>query len=87
MNINNDGTFNIPSENNTGKWIQVDGMILWQYDNKATYRGNIAGNVMACLNSTFSGLNGCWYAIKADTTMLAKEEMAEFDSAGNKAKK
>ena len=71
------------------KWIQNDGMILFQYDtaNKTTYGGNFTGNVMVGRMSTFAGLNGCWYAIKdGGTIMRDKEHKLEFDSSGTKAR-
>lgn len=87
ITFNNNGTFS--TQNYTGKWVQRDGKILFQYDtsNKTTYGGNFAGNAMVGIMSTFAGLNGCWYAIRAgSTTMLAEERKPEFDSSGNKAK-
>jgi hypothetical protein len=64
---------------------------LFQFDQwdsiKTTYGGNVAGNAMVGTMSTFAGLNGCWYAIRAgSTTMLAKERKPEYDASGNKAK-
>jgi hypothetical protein len=90
ITFNNDGTFST-SEASAGKWVQTDGMILFQFDQfdsiKTTYGGNLAGNAMVGMSSTFAGLNGCWYAIRVgSTTMLAKERKPEFDSSGNKAK-
>jgi hypothetical protein len=90
LTFNNDGTFNISGDLG-GKWVQNDGMILFQFDQwdsiKTTYGGNFAGNSMVGTMSTFAGLNGCWYAIRVgSTTMLAKERKPEFDASGNKAK-
>jgi hypothetical protein len=87
ITFNANGTFSLPPSS-TGKWVQVEGMILWQFDNlKTTYGGNVAGSAMTGLMSTFGGLKGCWYAIKAGaTTMTAKERKPELDVAGNKAK-
>lgn len=88
ITFNSNGTFNIPSQNLAGKWIESDGKILWQFDtSKATYGGNSSGNAMAGIMSTFSGSNGCWYAIKAGSTITkAEERKAEFDASGEKAK-
>jgi hypothetical protein len=85
ITFNSDGTFKTSS---TGKWVQIEGKILWQYDGlKTTYGGNVSGNAMTGVSSTFGGLNGCWYAIKAGSTaMLAEERKAEFDDSGNKVK-
>jgi hypothetical protein len=86
ITFNNNGTFNIP--NYIGKWVQNDGMILFQFDTvKTTYGGNLAGNAMVGMMSTFGGTNGCWYAIRVgSTTMRAEERKPEFDASGNKAR-
>ena len=70
------------------KWMQVNGMILWQYDGlKTTYGGYIVENAMIGSMSSFTGENGCWYVLNTGcTTMLAEECKAEFGSSGNKAK-
>ena len=90
ITFNNDGTFSTSEDevSETGKWVQNDGMVLFQFDSfKTTYGGNLAGNVMVGIMSTFAGLNGCWYAIKVgSTTMLAKERKPEFDASGKKTK-
>jgi hypothetical protein len=87
ITLNNNGTFS--SQGYTGKWIQNDGMILFQYDtaNKTTYGGNFIGNSMVGMMSTFAGLNDCWYAIRVGSTIMRDEEhKLEFDSSGTKAK-
>jgi hypothetical protein len=90
ITFNNDGTFSTSEDDTseTGKWVQNDGMILFQFDPvKTTYGGNSAGNAMVGMMSTFAGSSGCWYAIKVgSTTMLAKERKPEFDASGKKAK-
>ena len=87
ITFNNNGTFS--SQGYTGKWIQNDGMILFQYNtaNKTTYGGNFTGNAMVGIMSTFAGLNGCWYAIRVGITIMRDEDhKLEFDSSGTKAK-
>jgi hypothetical protein len=65
ITFNTNGAFSIPSQNLAGKWVQNDGMILFQFDtSKTTYGGNVAGNAMVGMQSTFTGSNGCWYATK-----------------------
>lgn len=88
ITFNSDGTFSVPSEGNTGKWVQNEGTIQWQYDTvKTTYGGNFVKNAMVGIMSTFAGLNGCWYAIRAgSTTMKAEEAKPEFNTSGQKAK-
>ena len=61
ITFNNDGTFSTSEDevSETGKWVQNDGMVLFQFDSfKTTYGGNLAGNVMVGIMSTFAGLNG-----------------------------
>ncbi|MFY9199587.1 MAG: hypothetical protein ACOX7X_07300 [Methanosarcina flavescens] len=88
ITFNSNGTFSIPSQNLSGRWIQSDGMILWQFNtSKTSYGGNLAGNAMVGIMSTFTGSNGCWYAIRAGSTiMLAEERKAKFDAAGEEVK-
>ena len=87
ISFDNNGTFR-GGEFETGKWTQNDCMILFQYDTvKTTYGGNIVGNTMVGMMSTFEGSNGCWYAIKVGSTIMSAEEhKPEFDASGNKAK-
>ena len=85
ITFNSNGTLSSPPAH--GKWVQVEGMISWQYDNMTTtYSGNIVGNAMVGLMSTFTGWNGCWYATK---TVVAKKMVAErkpmLNVIGNKA--
>jgi hypothetical protein len=83
ITFNSDGTF--INQSLKGKWVQNDGMILFQFDNKATYGGNFAGNAMVGMMSTFTGSNGCWYAIRAGSTIVSTEEhKPELDASGNK---
>jgi hypothetical protein len=84
ITFNNNGTFSNPPY--TGKWVQSDGKILFQFDTaKTTYGGNFAGNAMVGAMSTFAGLNGCWYAIRVGST-ITKAEEAELDASGAKTK-
>jgi hypothetical protein len=89
ITADNDGKFNIPTQKLTGKWVQNDGMILFQFDNnKVTYGGNFAGNAIVGMMSTFEGLNGCWYAIREGSTIAkAGECKPEFDASGYKTEK
>jgi hypothetical protein len=46
ITFNDNGTF-ISSDWDSGKWMQVNGMILWQYDGlKTAYGGYIVENAM-----------------------------------------
>ena len=69
--FNNDGTFS-DSQGGSGKWTSNDGQLLFQYNNSlhTSYEGSIVDHAVVGISSTFSGLSGCWYAIK--TTAKAK---------------
>jgi hypothetical protein len=88
ITFNNNGTFSVPSQNLAGKWVQNDGMILFQFDiSKTTYGGNFVGNAMVGIMSTFTGLNGCWYAIRQGSTIMRIEERKpELDASGKSTK-
>ena len=88
ITFNNNGTFT--SAPYTGKWVQTDRMILFQFDQppKTTYAGNTVENAMVGIMSTFAGGNGCWYAIKVGSTIAPVEEAKpEFDASGKKQDK
>lgn len=87
ITFNNNGTFSVPAQSITGKWVQNDGTVLFQIDNtKVTYGGNVVGKVIVGMMSTFEGSNGCWYAIREGTTVVKVEERKpELDLSGNKA--
>jgi hypothetical protein len=87
INFSPDGTFSVPEQGFIGKWIQNDGMILFQFDDsKTTYGGNITGNAMVGVSSDFERIKGCWYAIKEGSIITPSEEhKPEFDLTGKKA--
>jgi hypothetical protein len=87
MMLNGDGTLTVLSSE-TGEWVENDGKIMWRFDTgPAVYSGDIIGPAMVGINSTFQGLNGCWYAVAGGSSaMTAKTHGAEYDVAGNKAK-
>ena len=85
MMLNGDGTLSVLTSE-TGEWVENDGKIMWRFDTgPAVYSGDIIGPVMLGISSTFQGLNGCWYALVGDGTMMAsKAPKTEYDAAGNK---
>ena len=99
--FNNDGTFSHTAGQASrpwGKWVQIDGMILWQFSPSTglkgycatTYSGNKVGNVVAGL-MIYGNPNriyrGRWYAIKTGTKLYNLEEgKPEFDVTGKKTK-
>jgi len=49
-----------------GVWVQVAGVFMFQFANsKVTYAGNLADKSVTGINSTFAGLNGCFYMLEA----------------------
>ena len=81
-----DGTF-ADSQGHGGNWSEDPGMMELQYTPpiRTTYAGNVQGNAMVGISSTFGGLQGCWYAIKEGTQIFrAAEKKAKHDLAGNK---
>jgi hypothetical protein len=85
--FNANGTYTIPSEGNSGKWAISENLLIRDYNSAATiYAGYGSGNVIAGSMSTMSGLNGCWYMIKAGVTGLAAAPAKKGpDSSGSKA--
>jgi hypothetical protein len=84
MNLNGDGTLSLPP-NRTARWVENDGKIMWRLDNSPTvYSGDIIGQSMVGIMSTFQGRNGCWYATKGfSPTMAFEAHKPELDVAGN----
>jgi hypothetical protein len=65
-------------------------MLIFNTDGSATgYAGNIAGNAMLGISTTFDGKNGCWYAIRGGVKAAASKGAAakapRVDFAGNKS--
>jgi hypothetical protein len=97
--FNNDGTFSHTADTESrpwGKWVQVDGMILWQFKLSTglkgycatSYSGNKLGNVMVGL-MIYGNPNriyrGRWYAIKTGTKLYnLKKDKPGFDITGKK---
>ena len=88
ITFNANGTFTT-GDGGSGKWNSHDGQILFQYENSlhTTYGGAVVDNAMVGISSTFSGLNGCWYAVKTTaTSKSAAEHKPKHDSSGGPAK-
>lgn len=93
MTFNADGTFTQPQWNYTGKWTEVAGTVMWQYDPpdpRPIYAGNRAGTAITGLMCSWGvgkgvGTPGTFYAIaEAPTVAEAEAERvtAEYDPAG-----
>ncbi|MFZ1135931.1 MAG: hypothetical protein WAN69_13350 [Candidatus Korobacteraceae bacterium] len=88
VTFNANGTF-ADSQGHGGNWSEDPGMMELQYTPpiRTTYAGNVQGNAMVGISSTFSGLQGCWYAVKEGIVIFtAAEKKATHDLAGNKHK-
>jgi hypothetical protein len=85
MSFNANGTFTLAPY--TGKWTENSGKVIWKFDApiNTAYGGDEMSNAMLGISSTFAGTNGCWYALRAGTS-LAAETKAEHDAAGVKTK-
>lgn len=85
MTINADGTWS-NGEGFTGQWVAVAGELMFQFDNlQTTYAGNLADLSVTGIQSTFSGLDGCFYMLQegAPTEFaLARRAEGKADSGG-----
>jgi hypothetical protein len=83
------GIFRILQYNQTGKWVETPGMVLWNFDTpntRTSYGGTIAGHVMHGIMGDFNVsplVRGCWYATK-EGVKEAIDEQPESDPAGKK---
>src|SRR5262245_47172326 len=77
MTLNANGTWT-SSENYTGPWIQVAGMLMFTFNNSdTTYAGVLASKSITGISTTFSGLTGCFYMLQAGVpTSFAEERVA-----------
>ena len=83
INFNSNGTFQ--SGRYTGTWYQVEGMIIWSFDDSPVcYAGNIAGSAISGLMSTFekSEKTGCWYAVRDDIRQRQARVVPDLDATG-----
>ncbi|MFZ3148906.1 MAG: hypothetical protein WA137_07680 [Methanothrix sp.] len=65
--------------------MQVDDMILWQYDSfKTSYAGNMGTNMMSGMMAFYAENKGRWHAVKSTEIVKAKEGKPKFGASGNK---
>ena len=84
MTISANGTWT-NGEGYSGVWVQEAGMLTFKFDNSnTTYSGNVANSSITGIQSTFAGLNGCFYmlAAGAPTAIDAKAAKHKADSSG-----
>jgi hypothetical protein len=86
ITFNADGTFTSPPY--TGKWSSHDDQIQFQFQvagesPDTTYRGTVVDSAMVGRSTSFAGVKGCWYALKATlTTAALVERKLTHDHAG-----
>jgi hypothetical protein len=73
MTLNSNGTFS-ESEGYTGVWVQQAGLLTFKFNNSnTTYSGNLASKSITGIQSTFGGLNGCFYMLQSGAPTLSSE--------------
>jgi hypothetical protein len=87
VTFHREGTFDGDA---TGQWWRQDGTVLLSFnDGPARYAGTLSGSVATGAQSTFSGLNGCWYMMRQGTGASGiplsgfARSGGTYDAAGN----
>jgi len=86
MTLNNNGTWT-NGEGYAGKWVHIAGMLMFTFDNSdTTYAGNLASKSVTGIETTFAGLNGCFYMLQSGvpTVFHAERAAGKMDSQGKK---
>jgi hypothetical protein len=84
MTINANGTWT-NGQGYSGVWVQAAGMLTFKFNNSnTTYSGNLASKSVTGIQSTFAGLNGCFYMLEAGVPTAHAELAAKgkADSSG-----
>ncbi|ESA35544.1 hypothetical protein N836_11135 [Leptolyngbya sp. Heron Island J] len=84
MDIKADGTWT-SGEGYSGLWVQVAGMFLFTFNNsETTYAGNLASESITGIQTTFTGLTGCFYMLQSGvpTSFAALRIKEKADSSG-----
>lgn len=84
MSINANGTWT-NGQGYSGQWAQAAGMLMFKFNNiNTTYCGNLASRSVTGIQSTFGGLNGCFYMLQAGVPTAFAEERGKHksDSSG-----
>lgn len=77
MTINSSGTWT-NGQGFSGAWAQAAGMLIFKFNNSnTTYAGNLASKSVTGIQSTFGGLNGCFYMLESGAPTLREEQHAE----------
>ena len=84
MTINANGTWSV-GQGYSGVWVQAAGMLMFKFNNSnTTYAGNLASKSVTGIQSTFGGLNGCFYMLEAGVPAAHAEHAAKskIDASG-----
>jgi hypothetical protein len=86
ITFNADGTFTVPQFDYTGKWTEVDGTVMWQFDPpdpRPIYAGIRTGTAINGLMRAWElGATGTFYAIRgALASPDAESEATGYDPA------
>ena len=79
-------TFNSDGSTSTGgSWAEVAGMLMFNWTSgPAVYSANVAGGSMTGMMTTFTGTNGCWWALSQTTSAALASEETEYAPDGSK---
>lgn len=84
MTLNANGTWS-SGQGYSGQWVQVAGLLIFKFNNgNTTYAGNLADRSITGIQSTFAGLNGCFYMLQSGVLTTFAEERGKHkaDSSG-----
>jgi hypothetical protein len=76
--FNEDFTFLVPSENNSGTWDVVGNQITWTYQTGFQYSGSATGNYM----EGSMGVDDCWFADKIVASDYSAYVIGNLSSTG-----
>lgn len=75
MTLNNNGTFQLPSQSLSGNWAFSGDSIVFKFtSSNTTYSGIAYSRTMKGRSVTFSGSYGCWTANKTSGTTSSQSQ-------------
>ncbi|MEV0328200.1 hypothetical protein AB0H63_17385 [Micromonospora echinospora] len=67
----------------SGPWVSVAGMLTFTFNNsETTYSGVVASRSVTGIQTTFTGLSGCFYMLQGGALSAAGSDDDRRDSAG-----
>ena len=79
VTFNGDGTWT--STNNSGRWLQVEGLVIRTFNNlpDLTYSANVSGSWMAGIQgyTTSGGSSGCFGAVRESVATISTKAAPE----------